>query len=63
MKCFFNVEREISEKRKEGYIKYFLKPLSQLEDNYLTPQIINNITSEFSIRLNNIKLLIQNKTG
>ena len=63
MKCFFNVEREISEKIKEGYIKYFLKPLSQLEDNYLTQEIINNITSEFSIRLNNIKLLIQNKTG
>ena len=63
MKCFFNVEREISKKRKEGYIKYFLKPLSQLEDNYLTQEIINNITSEFSIRLNNIKLLIQNKTG
>ena len=60
MECFFNIEREIYEKRKKGYIDYILKPIRELEDTFLTKNILNNIKNRFNEQFSKFKTLIKN---
>ena len=60
MECFFNIEKEIYEKRKKGYIDYILKPFRQIEDTFLTTNILNNIKSQINQQFSKFKNLINN---
>ena len=62
MECFFNIEREIYEKRKKGYIEYIVKPFRKLEDTFLTKNILNNIENKFKQQFSKFKTLFENNS-